>query len=344
MHTFRRSLVRFRSGSVLLGLMAMLAFGCGQHRSQERTTLESNAPAGTLLGPTALPGGTDLAGSGMTLIPIAVGQRWDYRVYTSSRLVLPDSPEEVTRTVTPTRTEISGVVVQGELQYFTEANYDPRQSIPPVGEHFWLREDDAGRYYLDRFVVGPADPDARGAGVAWVQAHEAAVRAAAARSPHRAAIEASAARASALLSLIADPPRMAGLPFPQTGLPARGRESGFRQGSPLPGEITHLLYPLFRGSRWIVRDAPRFTRNIVGRERLTLPAGEFDTWSIRGGSEFFGPNDRVQFYYAAEGLVRMRARFESVLVDVEGNPIGEYITEMDQQLVEYSPGLVFTGH
>ena len=341
MQTLRDSHTVSKSIAAALLLLTLSAAGCSEHRARESASLESNAPAGALLGPTAVPGTRDLTGGGMTLIPIAVGQRWDYRVFTSSRLVSPDSPEEVTRTATPWRTEIAYELFNGGVQYFAEANYDPRQLDPPVGQFYLVREDASGRYYLDQFVVSPAAREPRDAGVSWVKEHEVAVRAAAARSPHRAAIEAAAARASAVLHSLADLTRLPGAPFPHTGLPARGMESG-RLGSPRPGEISHLLYPLFRGSRWIVRDSPRFTRSIVGRERLSLPAGEFDAWAIRGGSEFFGPNDRVFFHYAEEGLVRMQVRLEAELVDEQGNPIGRYVTETDQLLEQYTPGFEFT--
>ena len=107
------------------------------------------------------------------------------------------------------------------------------------------------------------------------------------------------------------------------------------QGGPAPGEITLLRYPLSVGARWVVRDSPRFTRVVVARERVRVPAGVFAAWRLRGGSERFGPEDRVDFWYAPAGLVRIQIHLVGDATDDQGNLTGRVVIESDQVLTDF---------
>ena len=55
-------------------------------------------------------------------------------------------------------------------------------------------------------------------------------------------------------------------------------------------------------------------------------------WRVDGTSELFGPNDRVRFWYANAGLVRMALHAEEQATDDTGNPIGRLLVDEDQVL------------
>ena len=86
------------------------------------------------------------------------------------------------------------------------------------------------------------------------------------------------------------------------------------------------------GAHWSVREDPLFTRRVVARERLRLPAGAFPAWVLRGDSEFFGPADRVHMWYARQGLVRVTVHVEADAVDEAGDIVGRVVFDADRQL------------
>jgi len=122
------------------------------------------------------------------------------------------------------------------------------------------------------------------------------------------------------------------------GQPVRGGDAGVvRRGDPLPGESSALVYPMFVGSRWVVRDSPRYTRLVEGRGRTTVPAGTFEAWNLRGRSEFESPGDVVHFYYAREGLIRVTLHADLDVVDTGNIVVGRVIMDMDQSLTAFTP-------
>ena len=318
-----------------LSLLASLAGGCSRHPTSG-TAPESGASAGAVLAPLPTPAPNELTSFEFSQMPLAVGNRWDYRVVTSMRLVFPDGSQETSVRSSMLRSETTGEVTLNEQRYFLQSEYDPQQA-PPAGPLYAVRADASGLYHLDLFLLDPADIAPSVPDLPWSRQIVASAREAAARSPHRAAFEAEAQRLGARLQAAVFP-TLTSLPgFPGVpGLPPRGQETGFRHGSPRPGEIPMLLYPMLRGSRWIVREVPRFTRSVEGREPLTVPAGSFSTWVVRGGGENFGPYDRVQFWYANEGLIRVRAQGSVLAVDDTGRPVGRVHYESDQQLLSFS--------
>src|ERR1043166_3659568 len=82
------------------------------------------------------------------------------------------------------------------------------------------------------------------------------------------------------------------------------------------------------------RRPPHRARSVLAREPLLLPAGAFNAWRIRGTSELFGPTDRVTFWYAGAGLVRIRVHAESPATDETGNVIGRAVFDSDQRLTQ----------
>ena len=81
-----------------------------------------------------------------------------------------------------------------------------------------------------------------------------------------------------------------------------------------------------------MRASPRFGRTVIGRERITVPAGAFSAWRLRGTSELFGPNDRVRFWYANAGLIRISIHLESEATDDAGNVLGRVVADEEQLL------------
>jgi hypothetical protein len=90
------------------------------------------------------------------------------------------------------------------------------------------------------------------------------------------------------------------------------------------GEIIRLDYPLHPGASWTVRESPHFTSTVERVERLDLPAGRFNAYRIRIGSEFFGPEDTVHLWMSRSGQLRLSYRLVSAVTDENGNVIGEF--------------------
>jgi hypothetical protein len=308
---------------------SLLVTSCGQHRARESTSAGSGAPAGVLLAPSV--GIPTVAGTAFSHMPLAVGNRWIYEIRVRSRLVEDGPTGEVMTRTDPWVVEIIGQATLNEQDYFVELDYDPRLGAP-TGLPFLVREDATGFYNMDAPTLAPSA--ARSApDLSWLTELETELRARVANSPHRAAFEAAIARQVALLR-IATPLALDRSQLPRhPGLPRPGEQTGFRPGRPRPGEITLLSYPIHRGARWIVRESPRFTRSVVTREHVTVPAGEFQAWRIRGDAELFGPRDHVTFWYSREGMVRLKGRFESEAVDDQGNPLGMVIFDVEYVLM-----------
>jgi hypothetical protein len=78
----------------------------------------------------------------------------------------------------------------------------------------------------------------------------------------------------------------------------------------LAGELTRLRYPLTVGTSWIIRSDPIYTATVEALEALELPIGSVHAHRIRIEAPFFGPHDRVHFWFAREGMLRMLVHVE----------------------------------
>ncbi len=331
-----------RAMAPALLMVTLLVSGCSTHRTaSDPDSVTPGSSAGALLG--ADPGALrpdQLTWNSTFLMPLAVGNRWDYTVRTRTRLISPGSPDVIETWESPWTSEIVSKQPINTQEYYLQAEYDPR-SLEFVVARWGLRQNRSGLYSLDLPVRDPLSaagvrsterPDARFAS---------ALAAAAAKSRHPAAFAAAAERLAGRLFVMSMPGRGEGLPGMSgiPGLPARSGDFGvLRRGHPLPGEISLLVYPMFVGSRWVVRESPRFTRVVEGRERTAVPAGVFETWIQRGHSELYGRSDVVRFYYAREGLIRITVHAEQEVTDLEGNALGRMIMDMDQSLSSLTLG------
>jgi len=300
-----------------LALVAALAgavvAGCS-HR--DAAPSEASAGAASLLAPNPWTGGLPSArwrGLGRSHMPLEVGNRWDYRVQVSTRILSTGRPDQVDAIEYPWSTEVVGVGTFGAREYFMVASYDPR--VMMVESPIPMREDATGLYERDVIVAkllsdGSTPRDGR------ADACARALEAALARGPADPALAAAAKRLVARVASV----------LGEAGEPNAGRQG------PDAEEIALLRYPLRPGAEWDVRKSPRFTRRVVGRDLVRVPAGRFIGWRIAGGGELFGPHDRVHAWYARQGLVRLVTHLETEATDASGNVIGLLVYDMDQTL------------
>jgi hypothetical protein len=112
-------------------------------------------------------------------------------------------------------------------------------------------------------------------------------------------------------------------------LAAAGSGTG---AGPFPDELTRLDYPLHPGAKWVLRTDPYFTGTVERVELVDLPAGRFQAYRIRLGSDLFGPNDRVLLYWGRSGELGHSFHLEIVATDENGNPIGNQVADETEQL------------
>ena len=322
-------------------LLALLASGCStQHDASDADPIAPRSSAGALLG--SDPGAISLdqfTRNGSALMPLAVGNRWDYAIRTSTRLVEPGSPDVIGLGESTWTSEILARQPINDQEYYLQADYDPR-SLAFVVAQWGLRQDRSGLYSLDLPSLGPHSAPAARSGRPPDTRFAAVLAEAAAKSRHPAAFAAAAERLAARLAIISMPGRGLGLPgLPGfTGTTERGGDVGpLLRGDPLPGEVTLLVYPMFVGSGWVARESPRYTRVVERRGRTAVPAGEFETWVLRGRSELDSPGDFVRFHYAREGLVRVTLHATLAVRDIDGSLLGHIIMDMDQSLTSFTP-------
>ena len=289
----------------LLLASALVAGGCShKYSAEDPTTIAAAGAANALLAPSPDPGGLQ---GGRLLVPLAVGNRWDYRSRFQGTIVTGSGSLPGFDEVTPLRDEIIGTEQIGDHEYFLI-----QESNLTSGETYGVfrdREDHSGLFEHD-----PPPAPALGVDEASAFARQLSdyVERTVADEARRAAFQRAATVVAAKLAAIRRP--------------AGGAE---------PGEITFLRFPLFVGASWIVRDSPRFERTVTAHERVELPAGEFSAWSIRGTSELFGPDDRLQVWYGHEGLLRLRFHAVSEATDPFGNVIGHVVADLDQSLTAF---------
>jgi hypothetical protein len=300
---------------------------------EDITASAPGSVAGTLLGADALDGAqSDPILRNFSHQPLALGLRWIYTGRMRTRITVEGEPDVVTSETAPWVVEIPRMQTADGFEYYHVAEYDPRV-VGLVAPQWALRADVTGVYQLDLLRKDTNGAAAPSSSEALAARFESSVQGAAANSQHGAAIEsatASVAERALLLGLTGFP----GHP----GLPSPGEETGLQRGRARPGEATVLSYPLRRGSRWLLSEFPRFTRSVVGRERVRVPAGDFDTWVVRGNALLFGPNDRLTMWYAREGMVRFQAHLEGGVFSPSGEPLGVVIMDIDRALLEVGPG------
>jgi hypothetical protein len=86
------------------------------------------------------------------------------------------------------------------------------------------------------------------------------------------------------------------------------------------GEATQLVYPLKVGDTWTIRDNEtlgKWTATVEGKDRLSLPAGDFDAHRIRVVRDYESVGDELFVWYARSGLVKVFAHSRTVKGYVE---------------------------
>jgi hypothetical protein len=305
-----------------LALAAVSALSSGliscSHRSyRDAASSQEESVVGRVLGTRwwqgSLPGAVGTAGR--TLYPLAVGNRWDYDLHLRVTMVtggVPQPPEIIDSSV---RDEITGTQQIGDRTYYLQQETNPvivgpgrllpNYVIP-------LRQDLSGLYEREIVTFFPA---------AGTEAMRAYVARAVARPAERPAFERAYVKLMAQLAAARRDAATFALPH---------------SGGPDLSELALLRYPLFPGARWAVRESPNFGRAVVRRERIVVPAGAFAAWQVRGESELYGPRDRVVFWYASVGLVRMSFHYESEATDEAGNVVGHVVGDQDQLLSAFN--------
>jgi hypothetical protein len=295
--------------------------GCARHGSQDPATPERAGSTRRLLGPAQ--DGPPLALPSDRMrnhppYPLAVGNAWGYRTTARVTLVTPEGPQAPQEFEHTLNVNIVGTTRIGAREYFIQSESDPLLGAPP--EVFAVRQDRSGLFELD---------DVPPAGTSGITA----------RVADRSGATAAALRDD-VHDVLGSAPRQAAFQRAADEIVARvhalRHASSFvarpRRGGPEPGEISLLRYPLRVGARWIVRESPRFTRVVLARERVRVPAGSFNAWRLRGASELFGPADRVRFWYSGVGLLRLSAHLEADATDDSGHVVGRLLLDQEQVL------------
>jgi hypothetical protein len=285
------------AGCIVLGL----ACGCGG----KKPTSPAARDVGMAIEATASGKGSSDHGSphsgGGEFYPLTLGNRWDYL----ARYVVSGGGGDDYVYESRFRDELTHVASHDGYEYFVA----PRTYEGESGPSYWIqyRQDRDGLYEWEGLIRGSSGTTETRAPVArprptW--------RAVAARlgvpegsAPWRAAWQ----RAEERCAVVALMARRAG---------AAGT------ASVAVGELQRLAYPLRVGQRWDVRQDPHFWSVVVGPARLSTPAGTFNCWAIRMGSEFFGPNDVGVTWYGTSGYLGYRFTFEEQAVDPSGNVMG----------------------
>jgi len=86
------------------------------------------------------------------------------------------------------------------------------------------------------------------------------------------------------------------------------------------GEATQLVYPLKVGDTWTIRDNEtlgKWTANVEGKDRLSLPAGDFDAHRIRIVRDYDSLGDELLVWYSRSGLLKVFAHSRTVKGFVE---------------------------
>ena len=313
-----------------LAILALTLASCGKAPAPLAPTPDGSAAAG-VRNATGDAAAAQAAGQG-TFYPLQLGNHWSYERALSIYFDPEDGPPDPAFGQRHQRDRDLVCVEQ-----LSGSSYVVERIGSPVTPSFWVRyrQDEAGLYEADMDVSLP--PSCTGAtgrrayDVAALQAraNEEAWSAVGARldpAKHvacRAAWDRLQARAAAIRRVLGTGPEA----LPRAAAGDAGVE---------PGEITRLEYPLRPGVHWVIRADPLFESTVEAAEVLDLPAGRLPGWRIRIDSVFLGPNDRVHFWFGRSGFLKSVAHFEDQATDSEGNPIGRFIAEETEDLLELS--------
>lgn len=312
-------ITRLHSPARVLCMAALLVFtGCSRQSTIPSASDTLDGGAERLLGPDiGSPSDMFGRGRGGSFYPLAIGNQWTYSIRSRWTIVTEAGAQPPVVTQSPWIASITGTAVTDTRTYFIQAEYDARVVGPGPGpgpaSTILMREDRSGLYEADQFIRATPTALRPTAATQWRASMDPAI----AGTTQSAAF----ARAADVIAARLDLAMGRGMSRPGPG-----------PGGPDPGEISMLRYPLRLGARWVVRDSPLFTRTVVARETVHLPAGVFDSWKLRGDSELFGSTDRVHFWYGRAGLLRIRFHAEAEATDEAGNSVGRLIVDQDQVL------------
>jgi hypothetical protein len=303
----------FLSRIVVLSLPIAVFAGCSS---------DPNAPGSAALTapdvdlePAARPGST----SGSGWYPLTLGSLWNYD-HRFSVQVTPTGGVPGTEFVDQSQV-IHDLIVTEDLfgrTYVVELQRTEVEGQTPVLEFVRYRQDRAGLYEAD---VPMNDPPGNASGVveresargarAWTKLAT-TISGGSQLAAYRNAYEQIAARRAVVNALVSG------------SLETYARPGG---GGVLPGETQRLKYSLKPGAAWTLRADPLITSVCEAREELTLPAGTKRGYRVRLQSAFFGPQDRIYFWYSTEGLLQFSGHFEGEATDEQGNVIGTVVGE-----------------
>ncbi len=315
---------------LLLLVLATTSGGCSRRETRSADAPGSSSAASQVLGAGAILQSQSASSEMLRRrlpYPLAVGNRWDYVIHMKYTTLPFEGPSTIFEQQVPWTSEVLGMYQIGDREYFAVSEYNPMVAAPIPGPTVATRQDRSGLYDRQLFIRGQAGqvPDTQDHASSGPGADPTALQASLnetfAGSLQRAAFERAALQLSERLATM----RREALGGGNLG-----------PGGPDPDELSMLRYPLYRGARWIVRGSPKFARMVLGREGLQTPAGRFAAWKLRGTSELYGPNDRVHFWYASAGLIRIHLHSEAAALDAGGNVVGQVVGEWDQALTQVS--------
>jgi len=286
--------------------------GCSHKDSGDDATLGATGAATDLLAPRPT---VDGSGFARARYPLAVGNRWDYRLSGTSQVITDAGPQPPMTVVEALRAEIVGTDHFGEHEYFVREVSFP-ESGSPYSLYVYMREDRSGVFMLQRGGGYVGSPDAGAVGPRFARQLGAYVDRTVLDPGRRDAFQ--RAVASMVVKLAA-------------GRPTVGVESANAQGAE-PGESTELRFPLSVGAQWSVFEGSGYVRSVVGRERIRVPPGAFSAWRVRETSDLSGPADRAYLWYGAVGWVHERYHYEVVATDTSGHAVGRVLIDTEVSL------------
>jgi len=300
------------AGVAALLMLATGLAGCSHRDSGDDATLGATGAATDLLAPRPIADGLGFA---RARYPLAVGNRWDYRLSGTSQVITDAGPQPPTTFVETMRVEIVGTERIGEHEYFVREVSFP-ESGSPYSLYVYMREDRSGVFILQPEGGYVGSPDAGAVGPRFARQLGAYVDRTVLDPGRRDAFQRAVASMVAKLA---------------AGRPTVGVESAKAQGAE-PGESTDLRFPLSVGAHWSVFEGSGYVRSVVGRERIRVPLGAFSAWRVRETSDQSGPADREYLWYGAVGWVHERYHYEIAATDTSGHAVGRVLIDTEVSL------------
>ncbi|HEX5131813.1 MAG TPA: hypothetical protein VFX92_04925 [Candidatus Krumholzibacteria bacterium] len=270
---------------------------------------EANASA---RGGAAAPG---LGASGQGLVPLQVGNQWDYHGSLAVRITPYGSDTESQYILRDeVRTVVGSETYDGRNYTVIEVAIDEHEYGQTM-QSLLFRQTHTGLFQYNGEVAPPIDAPVAGSrdiDPAWVGV--AASVPPAQRGAYRVAWDELVARRETLRRAMTG------------GVAAVPGNSGADEN-----ETTQLVYPLHPGQEWNVLDEPLFTARVERRVRLYVSFGLVSAWQIQLRNEFMGPRDRAIEWYGELGFIGYILHIETVATDESGQPIGTLVG--DERLV-----------